>query len=357
MTAAAARAQLDASLFDPLQFPTALEQAGRLLGYDYFGLVNADFSRPRIIASTRQREAIASYFSGGWQEVDYRIRAEAEMATGALFLDHVHVDDRLRRGSAIYNEFFKPLDMCNYAGIRFDIDGQQWYCAAARSETRGVISAAEAQSFISVARTAIRTAAIIARLEQTRASGMLQGLEAIGAPAILLDEDGAVVDLTSAAVALFDDDFNLRKGRLCAAAAADAAVLDQLCALARGEPPMPSAVAVLRGRAQGRMIQIDATRISGPGLDDLVGARLMLILTELGSANRALTSELRRRYNLTAAEADVAGQFGEGRSIPQIAARRRVAESTVREQMKSIYRKTGVQRQVDLMRILAGLKD
>lgn len=357
MTAAAARARLDASLFDPSQLPAALEQAGRLLGYDYFGLVNADFTRPRIIASARQREAIASYFSGGWEEVDYRIRAEAETPTGALFLDHVHVDERLRRGSAIYNEFFTPLDMSNYAGIRFDIDGQQWYCAAARSEAKGAIAAVEAHSFVRVAHAAIRAAAFISRLEMTRASGMLEGLETIGAAAILLNEDGMVIGLTSAAVALFDDDFNLRKGRLRAAAAADAAALDGLCAMARAEPPPPSAVVVLRGGAQQRAIRIEAARITGPGLDDLVGARLMLILTSLGAACRGLAGELRRRYNLTAAEADVAGLFAEGRSIAQIAARRRVAESTVREQMKSIYRKTGVQRQVDLVRLLAGLRD
>jgi len=355
--AAAAQARLDASLFDPAQLPAALEQAGRLLGYDYFGLVHADFSNPRIIASDRQREAIGTYFSGGWQEVDYRIRAEAETPLGALFLDHVHVDDQRRRASAIYNEFFIPLDMANYAGIRFDIDGQQWYCAAARSEAGGVITAAEANGFVRVARAAMRAAAVIARLEHTRVSGMLQGLETTSTAAILLNADGVVVDLTSAAAALFDEDFSLRKGRLRATAADDAAALDQLCAMARAEPPLPSAVAVLRGRAQGRLIQVDATRITGAGLDALVGGRLMLILTDLGAVNRVLTDELRRRYTLTAAEADVAGQFGEGRSIPEIAARRLVAESTVREQMKSIYRKTGVQRQVDLMRILSGLQD
>lgn len=357
MTAAAARSRLESSLFDPALLPAALEQAGSVLGHDYFGLIHADFSQPRIIASERQREAIASYFTGGWQEVDYRIRAEAETATGALFLDHVHVEDGLRRSSTIYNEFFAPLDMANYAGIRFDIDGQQWYCAAARSEARGVIAAAEANTFARVARTAIRTAAMIARLERTRTSGMLQGLEVTGTPAILLDGSGCVVDLTTAAAALFDEDFNLREGRLRAAAPPDAAALDQLRGLARAEPPLPSAVAVLRGRAQGRMIQVDATRITGNGLDDLVGARLLLILTDLGAANRGLTDDLRRLYNLTPAEADVAGQFGEGRSVQQIAARRLVAESTVREQMKSIYRKTGVQRQVDLMRILTGLQD
>jgi hypothetical protein len=164
---AVAEAILEESLLRPEQLPDALDLAGQMLGLDYFGLVSADFSRPRYIMSARQSEALDAYFKGGWIEDDYRIRGESAMPTGELFLDHINVDDQVRRSSAVYNEFFLPNDMVNYAGIRFEVDGAHWFCAAARGETRGVIDDQTAWKFVRMANTAIRSVSVASRLEAT----------------------------------------------------------------------------------------------------------------------------------------------------------------------------------------------
>ena len=80
MSVAAADALIDACLFQPDQLPAAMEETARLLSYDYFCLVAADLTQSRFIASDRQREGIAAYFSGGWSDVDYRVHAEHSAA-------------------------------------------------------------------------------------------------------------------------------------------------------------------------------------------------------------------------------------------------------------------------------------
>ena len=61
-------------------------------------------------------------------------------------------------------------------------------------------------------------------------------------------------------------------------------------------------------------------------------------------------------FGLTPAEGDVAAMIGQGFDVPEIAAQRLATESTIRAQMKAIFRKMDVNRQVDLVQILARLR-
>jgi DNA-binding CsgD family transcriptional regulator len=64
---------------------------------------------------------------------------------------------------------------------------------------------------------------------------------------------------------------------------------------------------------------------------------------------------LQQLYGLTAAEAMVAVAVSEGAPVADIAARRGVAASTVRAQVKTVLAKVGVGRQVELVQKLAAL--
>ena len=248
MTLAAAETILEECLHAPEQLPDALDRVGWMLGLDYFGLVSADFEQPRYIMSERQSAALDSYFAGGWIADDYRIRGESQMPLGGLFLDHVNVENDLRRSSAVYNEFFLPNDMVNYAGIRFEIDGAPWYCAGARSEARGEITGVDASNFVRAANLAVRTISLASRVEAMRTRDLFEGLEISGAAAILLDEQGRVAAVTTAAEAMFHDAFGVREGQLWADVDKDAEALALLTQYARARlPELPRRNFLLRG--------------------------------------------------------------------------------------------------------------
>ena len=86
------------------------------------------------------------------------------------------------------------------------------------------------------------------------------------------------------------------------------------------------------------------------------GARLLLVLSDLGKQDSAIPAALCSLFDLTISEADVATMIADGLEVTEIAVRRNVAASTVRAQMKSIFRKMDINRQVELARILARLK-
>ncbi len=355
MRLAAAEALLEECHYQPERLPEAMEEAGRLLNYDFFCLVSADLARPAFIASDEQKAGIARYFDGGWREIDYRARTEPQQPLGRLYLDHRAVDAEERLNSAVYNELYRPLNMANYAGIRFNVGGEEWFCSASRGEDKGVIDGFDASAFKQVARTAIRVASLSARLQQSRASGMLEGLASSGTPAVIINHAGHVSSVTPAAERIFGRDFGVKDGVLWSANAADAAGLAGLALSARSGGPVSRSILV-RGQDRRHPVMVTASQVVGAGLDALPGARLLLVLSDLGKQDSAIPAALCSLFDLTISEADVATMIADGLEVTEIAVRRNVAASTVRAQMKSIFRKMDINRQVELARILARLK-
>lgn len=357
MAVAAAESFLEECFFQPERLAQSMEAAGRLLGFDYFCLVAADLNRPAFIASDEQKDGVAAYFSGGWSEVDYRARTEQRHPLNTLYLDHLAVSEEERTRSAVYNELYRPRRMAHYAGIRFNFGGEEWFCSASRGENKGVIQGAEADGFVRIARSAMQVAAMAARLQQSRANGMLEGLASSGAAAVVLDHEGRVSAVTPTAEQLFDTDFGVRNGVLWGAASDDAACLAGLAIAARSRlDVIPQKSVLIRGLGRRRPVLINATRIAGVGLDEIPGARLLLILSDLGRREAGTQVALCELFDLSPAEAEVASMIADGVEIPDIAAHRNVATSTVRMQVKNIFRKMDINRQVDLVRIIARLK-
>ena len=68
-----------------------------------------------------------------------------------------------------------------------------------------------------------------------------------------------------------------------------------------------------------------------------------------GSMKRISQASLRSRFVLTPAEAQIALGIAEGKTLAAIAEMRNVAVSTARDQLKSVFAKTGTHRQAELV--------
>jgi DNA-binding CsgD family transcriptional regulator len=91
----------------------------------------------------------------------------------------------------------------------------------------------------------------------------------------------------------------------------------------------------------------------GHGRDIFTGAAWLVYVTML-SRNATLPGAiLQALFDLTPAEARVAGLIGSGHSVTKTGARLDVQANTVRTHLKSIYAKTGARRQADIVDIVA----
>ena len=126
--------------------------------------------------------------------------------------------------------------------------------------------------------------------------------------------------------------------------------LDAITACARSKIFSGGIANVVVRRSDGRRpILIQSMPVRGMGLDVLPGARILLTLTDLGSARASAATDLRALCDLSKAEADIAALVGAGLDPNEIARRRGVGIETVRAQLKSVFRKLEVNRQSDLV--------
>lgn len=357
MSVAAAEALLEECLYEPHRLPQAMEMAGGLLGYDYCCLVAANLDHATFIASDEQKAGVAAYFAGGWSETDYRARTEQRHPLNKLYLDHKAVSAEERLASQVYNEFYRPHRMAHYAGIRFNFNGEEWFFSASRAEEKGEFSASEGRKFLRLANSAMHAASLAGRLQQQRASGILEGLVASDRAAVILNHDGRVASVTPAAERLFDNSFRIRNGVLWSANSGDATRLAGLALAARRRDGHQfDRHTVVLGQGRQRPVLIRASRVAGVGLDQMPGGRMLLVLSDLAGGDPVEPGELGDLFGLSGAEAEIAALIAEGVEINDIAERREVVVETVRAQVKSIFRKMDINRQSDLVRILARLK-
>ena len=68
---------------------------------------------------------------------------------------------------------------------------------------------------------------------------------------------------------------------------------------------------------------------------------------------RISQASLRSQFMLTPAETQIALGIAEGKTLAAIAEIRKVAVSTARDQLKSVFAKTGTHRQAELVALLA----
>jgi DNA-binding CsgD family transcriptional regulator len=88
------------------------------------------------------------------------------------------------------------------------------------------------------------------------------------------------------------------------------------------------------------------------GLDVFTGAVSLLFLTPLTQQSSPGPDLLQALFDLTPAEARVASMVVDGKPLDQVAAGLNVSMNTVRTQLKSVFAKTGAQRQAELVSLL-----
>jgi DNA-binding CsgD family transcriptional regulator len=88
--------------------------------------------------------------------------------------------------------------------------------------------------------------------------------------------------------------------------------------------------------------------------DPAIQAKMGVVAAMTARRREGGDEKLADRYRLTATEARLATHIGAGGSVAEYAALHGVSLGTVRTHLKAVFAKTGVHRQTDLVRLLAG---
>jgi DNA-binding CsgD family transcriptional regulator len=178
-------------------------------------------------------------------------------------------------------------------------------------------------------------------------------LEGLGGCAFLFDVWGRVVALSESASGLTAEQSLLRltKGRL--AAVDPRSDRDLQAAITRacdGNGPMGDRYATIFLRSEERTVSARLAPMPSrePAFHSAVSAILVLPREREKSAATAM---LRQAFGLSAAESDITLMIADGKNVAAISQTRGSSSQTVRDQLKSIYEKTGARSQSHLVSI------
>ena len=115
---------------------------------------------------------------------------------------------------------------------------------------------------------------------------------------------------------------------------------------------VPRQVSIQVSRRDPPALQISISPIRDRAIDASNSVAAVAFITDPSVRHRPAQDILRGRFGLTPAECRVAVLLGDGRSPRQISEMVGVSFNTVRSQMKSIFLKTNVKRQGELIRLL-----
>ena len=196
------------------------------------------------------------------------------------------------------------------------------------------------------------TLSSFARFSSAMFEASPNGLFALDANRTILFANSRAEDYVMAA-----DGLSSIEGRLSALLAPEQAVLDKLIHNAANVDSAPGGGWARVSRKNGGppyAIFVAPLRIQD---EELLAqsARVLVIVHDTGEHRQADANMLAAVYGLTDAESLLASALSAGHSIESAAAKLGVQTTTARSQLKSVFRKTGVNRQQDLVRLITSL--
>jgi DNA-binding CsgD family transcriptional regulator len=326
------------------------------------GLLFADQpDRVRWISSSRIQALVAEWVGSKWLQHNDRGHRLIPRRDPRFLTDLDGFTREELDRTPMYTEFLRPRGLGWCAGTTVRVpDGDTLVFSVEKAFDRGPVAASAVRVLDELRPDLARAVVLSARLGLERAHATVEAFQLLGLPAVLLRADGRVLAANRAVDALrgtvstgagdamiFSDP---RTHRLYqeALAALSCSLLEERASAPRGRsiPLVP-----LGGGARVVAHLLPVTRSAR---DLFTGAGAFLYVTSVASRPGPEVKLLELLFDLTPAEARIAGLITEGHSVHLIARQQQITPNTVRRHLKAVFAKTGVHRQAELVSLLGG---
>lgn len=338
----------------PETWPSVLHDISRLAGC--FGGILFTTAAGEVMRWTSSDNArdLFEVFLANRAAQDDNIRMSAGIAARhhGFFGNHQLYGRAEMERSAIYTTFFLPNGLGYAAGSVLPLpNGDVAVFDLERRYADGPVTPEELARLDAIRPHLARAAALSMRLNLERARAVVDALNSAGMPAAVLGTQNRLLAANALLEAMSEQIVFLAHGRLGLVDASSnrllAQCLDEMGGRGSRSVPLPA-----RGQCPAAVIH--ALPLPGAASDVFNGARILLAVTRLDRPKAPSAELLNGLFDLTASEARVARGISEGFSTEQLAALLGLSQGTVRFYLKSIFAKTGVNRQIDLMALLSG---
>ena len=266
--------------------------------------------------------------------------------------------------STLYVDWMKPNDIYHVGGAQFvDTDSHRAGIAILRDEKAGVWGEGELRVINEILPHLRRALNIHSEFTYLRLKqdALLKGLDRLVIGLILYDSNAQPVYINPTARAIIEshpgmqlqddnlfltnteDEKNLRKVIIDTAAIDPDDSWKQSIAIGITHPDVEAPLPILVTPMHANLITSDL---------DYDGARVAVFISDPNMQQPISIDNLVSVYGLTPSESQVAISLANGHSIDEIAESSHHSSHTIRSQLKSVFRKTGVSRQSELIKLL-----
>jgi len=309
----------------------------------------------RWISSGSIRPVVQEWVEGEWAGRNERIkrfmpRDEPRFLTD---FDGFTVDELERE--PLYTEFLRPRGLGWYAGtaIRLPTGGTAMF-SIEKAYRKGPMQPQEVQLLDSIRPHLVRSISLAANAALVRAQTIVTTLRHVGMAAAVLRRDGSVVEanehffrtgpailVTRSSKINFSNDI------------AQKTLHDSLASVHRDPASHEPQPIVVSSADPGGALVAYVMPLMQFRHDVFLGSTSFLVATRFDRRRSPDERLLVQLFHLTPTEARVVGRLLQGESVKQIARAQDVTANTIRMQLKSVFAKTGVNRQAQLVSLLA----
>jgi DNA-binding CsgD family transcriptional regulator len=351
---------VDQAVLDPSKWVAVCDRLSDFIGGVGGSIVPdaAEYLIPSMVVISPSLEGLVeTIFRDGWISRNYRRRSIPIIKERGFATDHDIADEATFRTEPFYNELLAPHGMSTFVGLHLVTTTHTFIASVERATSAGppddeMFRRVElAQPILSGgARASVAVGSL--RLESWK-DVTLDTSRAI----FLLDHLGRVIDRNAASERLIGTVADLSHNNLRLLDPRADQQLGRLIAATVGSGSAPLPRPVFASAPGVGSVMVEAVRLP-PSLRFFHSLGVaMLVARPVEDRSGDLTDLLRRQGGLTAAELKVALALFEGRSLTEYAESAGLSTGTVRQQIKSVYRKTGTGRQNELSALIRRLMD
>jgi DNA-binding CsgD family transcriptional regulator len=342
--------------FVPDLWPGVLDELAQLTNSRGGVLFSA---RDRVLkwaASEKLDDIFRSYVEDGWfTKCPRRICLFGRSLPGFFVEQDFWTPDQLDN-NPIYRDFFRPHGLGWSAGTGLQLPtGDHIVFTIEREHSRGPIEKERVEALNELRSHLARSAFVAARLGLQRAKGASEALTAMGLPALLLGQDGSVIEANSLIENLGDHVQWRAQSRVALTDGRANELLSAALAALDSHPEFTVRSFALRDGAGKAAMVGHLIPIRRSAHDIFAGSYALLVLTPVAAPTAPPIELMRSLFDLTPSEARVARGLAVGETLEEIAANGGVAISTVRSQLRQVLEKTGCTRQAELASLLANV--
>lgn len=318
---------------------------------------------PSLTCSKGVSELVQISMQEGWIARNSKsVRGADRIASGAARIDSLQSDfdlfsDDERKRDPFYQDFLIPNGVhWGLGGSLAEADNRFIFMDILRSNLSDPFSSAEVATMNRLHqhfRTAGRLALRLGMVAEERTANLL---DQMGIAAVLLDGGGRVARANGKFDDLVGNGIRLSGRRLFAERSDAQIALDRMIHASVKKDDVQNLSPIALPRRDGQLpLAVEATPLVGVANDIFQCAQAILMISDPEEQKEVDVALLRSAFSFTPAEAKLASRLASGEAPEKAATALGISVATARQQLKTIFLKTGIHRQAALVELVARL--